>query len=210
MTQPQPIILSKSNNSFASQKTINSSETATFDLDMDLLLLPKEKYFCEEYIRSLNATDAARNAGYPDTKSLPSVAYELLTRPHVRAYVKHLMQLRSQITFVDAFYVVENLKVVLQRCMQAVPVMKFDPVQKRMVQEVEVDEVGNEIGVYTFDSTGANKSLELLGRHTGMFNDKLDMDIKQRVAVVGQVLANVIHSNAPLAIREEDIDGYNE
>ncbi len=49
--------------------------------------------------------------------------------------------------------------------MQAVPVMRFDAVEKRMVQAT--DEFGNDI--WQFDSTGANRSTELIGKHLGMF-----------------------------------------
>lgn len=51
------------------------------------------------------------------------------------------------------------------RCMQKVPVMEFDPVAKGRRQAI--DDEGN--AVWQFDSSGANKALELLGKHLGVF-----------------------------------------
>ena len=80
------------------------------------------------------------------------------------------MNERSQKTLVDAHYVVERLKVVAERCLQAHPVMVWDPKQKAMVQKV--DEDGNH--VWEFDSVGANRALELLGKHKAMFTDNIN------------------------------------
>ena len=44
-----------------------------------------------------------------------------------------------------------------------------------MAPEPMVDKEGN-IVEWRFDSSGANKALESIGRHLGMFNDKLKVD----------------------------------
>lgn len=62
-----------------------------------------------------------------------------------------------------------GLKEVAQRCLQRVPVMEFDRVERRMVQAQT--EGGKD--VWEFDSTGANRSFELLGKHLGMFEKKM-------------------------------------
>ena len=49
--------------------------------------------------------------------------------------------------------------------MQATPVMRFDNVEMRMVQVKDDD--GRD--VWEFDSNGANKALELIGKHVGVF-----------------------------------------
>jgi hypothetical protein len=38
-----------------------------------------------------------------------------------------------------------------------------------MVQKTELDSEGNSVGVFEFDSAGANKSTELIGKHLGFF-----------------------------------------
>jgi phage terminase small subunit len=74
---------------------------------------------------------------------------------------------------VDATFVVEGLKEVFNRCMQKEPVLDFDPIEKKLKQKV--DEEGN--GVWQFDSVGANKALELLGKHLALFTDKMKQDV---------------------------------
>ena len=61
---------------------------------------------------------------------------------------------------------------ITDRCLQRVPVMYFDKEKKAYVQEK--DEDGH--GVWTFQPAGANKAVENIGRHFGMFNDKLKLD----------------------------------
>jgi len=54
-------------------------------------------------------------------------------------------------------WVVNNLKTVVERCMRQVPV---------------IDKDGNSIGEYRFDASGANRALELLGKHIQEFQRK--------------------------------------
>lgn len=58
------------------------------------------------------------------------------------------------------------------RCLQQKPVMTYDPEVRGMVQAVDAD--GN--GVWQFDSMGANKALELLGKYKAMWTDRLKVD----------------------------------
>ena len=59
----------------------------------------------------------------------------------------------------DRSWVIERLMKVVDRCMQAEPVKDRD---------------GNETGEYKFDSSGANKALQLLGAELGMFTPKTE------------------------------------
>ena len=49
-------------------------------------LTPKQKKFCEYYIQSGNATDAARKAGY-SKKSAEAIGLENLGKPRISAYI---------------------------------------------------------------------------------------------------------------------------
>ena len=68
----------------------------------------------------------------------------------------------------DTFYVLKNLKSVAERCMQAEEVLdrEGNPV---FIQGPD----GEYAPQYKFDQAGATKSLELIGKHVGMFNDKV-------------------------------------
>lgn len=125
--------------------------------------------FCKEYLKDLNATQAAIRAGYSE-KTAKEQGSMLLSRLNIRARVQELMAERSKQTLVDAAYVIEGLVEVKERCLQRQPVMIWDAKQKAMVQKV--DENGNHL--WMFDSNGANKALELLGKHLAMFTDNVN------------------------------------
>ena len=49
-------------------------------------LTPKQKKFCEYYIQSGNASEAARKAGYKE-KNAPFMGAENLKKPQIKAYI---------------------------------------------------------------------------------------------------------------------------
>lgn len=145
-------------------------------------LTDKQEAFCLEYLVDLNGTKAAERAGY-SSNSAYSIASENMRKPEILTRIKALMDERSKETMVDATFVVEGFKDVFNRCMQRVPVMVFDYEEKRMVQKTEEDENGIDQGVWEFDSMGANKALEMLGKHLAMFTDKSKSEDKKDVTV---------------------------
>lgn len=67
---------------------------------------------------------------------------------------------------VSKAWVTTRLMQVAERCMQAEPV---------------TDREGNNTGEYKFDSAGANRALELLGREMGMFVDRKHVKIENDI-----------------------------
>lgn len=135
--------------------------------DLGLHLPEKRRRFVEEYLIDRNGTQAAIRAGY-SPKSATEQASSLLRIPNVAAVVEEASKETSEACAITAEYVLTSLKAVADRCMQATPVMVFSregPVQK-------IDEDGN--AVWEFDSQGANKALELLGKHKKLFTDKVE------------------------------------
>lgn len=124
----------------------------------------KHDLFCREYIVDYNGTQAAIRSGYSE-KTARSQASVLLTNPNILARVRELQHEQVERLAVSADYVVLKLLDTLEKCMQAQPVMKWDYSAQELV----------ETGEYTFDSKGALRALELIGRHLGMFNDKLQL-----------------------------------
>ena len=125
-------------------------------------LTPKQAAFCREYVVDLNATQAAIRAGY-SRRTANEQGAQNLAKLSIRAEVGRLLAERAQRVEVDADFVVRALVENVQRSMQVVPVL---------------DGEGNPIGQYRYNGAVANKALELLGRHLGMFTDK------QEIAVV--------------------------
>jgi phage terminase small subunit len=130
-------------------------------------LSPKQSRFAKEYLIDLNATQAAIRAGY-SPKTANEQACRLLAKVSIQEAVANGQRKIEQKLDITAEWVLKNLKEVAQRCMQHVPVMVFDREEKRRVQATNEDGEG----VYEFDSSGANRSLELIGKHLGMFIDR--------------------------------------
>lgn len=71
-------------------------------------LTPKQQIFCEEYIKSLNATEAAIKAGY-SAKTARSVGSENLTKPDIQTYIQERTSKAQNERIADAKEVLEYL-----------------------------------------------------------------------------------------------------
>ena len=120
----------------------------------------KQRMFCDEYLVDLNGTQAALRAGY-SASCATSQASRMLQLDKVQQYLEAKRRKLEIKTEMSAQYVLQNLKDVAERCMSAQPVVN-------MAGKPVLDENGNP--VYRFDSAGANKALELIGKHLGVFN----------------------------------------
>lgn len=132
-------------------------------------LTPKQQRFVEEYLVDLNATRAAIRAGYSE-KTACEQASRLLANVKVAAAIAEGKKQRSEETKITAEWVLNNLKNIAERCMQAAPVLdkKGDRVY---IENAE----GERVPAFTFDSAGANRSLELLGKHLSLFTDRQEI-----------------------------------
>jgi len=122
----------------------------------------KQERFVQEYIKDGNASQASIRAGY-SSAAAKEIGSRLLTYANVYEAIKEANKMRSERTNITNDYVLTNLKDIVERCMQNEPVLDKD---------------GNETGVYKFNANGANKSLELLGKHLQMFTDKMEVNVK--------------------------------
>ena len=169
-----------------------------------MALTPKQKIFADEYLIDLNATRAYKVA-YPKVKKDESARVngcKLLTNTNVAAYIDKRMKDREKRTEITQDWVLEELRKIASAngtdFAQVVrePVIKnnayvVDPdtgqVQTRdVVRIVPTEELPNEkrmaiaaiketkfgINVETYDRV---RALELLGRHLGMFKDKVEL-----------------------------------
>ena len=124
-------------------------------------LNPKQERFCQEYAVNGNAKQSAITAGY-SAKNAESIGCRLSSNIKVKTRVGELLSKRENKVIITADYVLESLKEVADRCKQAIPVM---------------EKVNGELkatGEWRFDSAGANRALELLGKNLRLFIDKVE------------------------------------
>lgn len=119
--------------------------------------------FVEEYIKDLNATQAAIRAGY-SKKTARSQGARLLTNVDILEAIQEAKEERSERTKIDQDYVLTNIQKVIERCMQ---VQQVD----NCLTQTEDGELAQ---AFMFKEQGALKGLELLGKHLGMFKDKIE------------------------------------
>lgn len=141
----------------------------------------KQKLFVEEYLIDLNATQAAIRAGYsPDTAK--AIGCENLTKPDIRAQIDRAMAERSRRTGVNADRVVRELAKIA--FVNAADVINAEDATLREDAAPEDTAAIQSVKVKTFGEDGLEreikmadkiKALELLGKHMGMFTDRLQV-----------------------------------
>lgn len=119
----------------------------------------QQRLFADQYLVLNNGTKAAIAAGYSE-KSARSQASQLLVVEEIEEYIEERRKEISKISLVDAAWVQTRFKEISDRCMTAEPVMSQ----------------GLPTGEYEFDSSGANKATEMLGKIIGIF----EKDNKQK------------------------------
>lgn len=156
----------------------------------------KQKRFVEEYLIDLNATQAAIRAGYsPDTAG--SIGNENLKKPEICACVEKAMAERSKRTGVCADRVVQELAKIAFLNLRDVIDPKTAAVREdasdedtAALQSIKVKKSYSETGEsIEREAKAADKlrALELLGRHLGMWNDKLDVNGVEGVVIVNDI-----------------------
>lgn len=141
----------------------------------------KQKRFIEEYLIDLNATQAAIRAGYsPDTAK--SIGSENLTKPDIQARIARAMAERSRRTGVNADRVVMELAKIA--FVNAKDVIDSDtatvrpdalPEDTAAIQSVKVKTFGEDGLEREIKMADKLKALELLGKHLGMFKDRVEL-----------------------------------
>lgn len=76
-------------------------------------MTPKQKKFCEFYVQSGNATDAARKAGY-SPKTAEVIGLENLRKPGIKAYIAEIVGDQDKKRVADANEVLEFYSAVMR------------------------------------------------------------------------------------------------
>ncbi|TPH22906.1 terminase small subunit [Haemophilus haemolyticus] len=137
-------------------------------------LTPKQEKFCQLYIELGNASEAYRqsyNCSKMTTKTVNEEAARLLNNPKITARVEGLQQAHRQRHNLTVDNIIADLQELRDICMGRKSVVLTDVVKN--AQEGSVNAVDSP--VFVFEPTSANKALELLGKHLGMFANKVDV-----------------------------------
>ncbi len=143
----------------------------------------KQKIFADEYLIDLNATRAYK-VTYPRVKNddtAAAAAARLLRNVKVAAYVEKRMQDRQKRTEITQDRVIEELAAIaFARATDFTQIVNGKVVwtdtenlseeQSRAIAEIKEGKNGIELKL-----NDKEKALELLGRHLGMFKDKLEV-----------------------------------
>lgn len=149
-----------------------------------MALTKKQKLFIEEYLIDLNATQAAIRAGY-SSDTAKEIGCENLTKPNIRTHIDKAMAERSRRTGVNADRVVQELaKIAFINATDVIDpktaTVKEDalPEDTAAIQSVKVKTFGEDGLEREIKMADKIKALELLGKHMGMFKEKVDVNIQ--------------------------------
>lgn len=148
----------------------------------DVGLTDKQRIFCQEYIVDLNATQAAIRAGYSES-SAGSIGQENLTKPAIQAAIQRAMDERQSRTEITQDRVINELARIafsdlcdfVEFDKNGVSVRDSQEVDGRVVAEISerATRYGRNKRIKLHDKI---KALEMLGKHLGLFNDKLKLE----------------------------------
>lgn len=147
-------------------------------------LTAKQQRFVEEYLIDLNATQAAIRAGYSPATAY-SIGSELLNKPEIRARVDIALADRSKRTGINADLVLEELGKLMR--VNADDVINMDDATVKSdasradtaaIASVKVKVIPTEDGQIVEREVKMHdklKAIELVGKHLGMFQNKLEL-----------------------------------
>lgn len=124
----------------------------------------KQKKFIEEYVICLNATEAAKKAGY-SKKTAYSIGQENLKKPEIKKAINEYLKKIQDEKIADAKEVLQHLTSVLRG--------------EQMEETIVIEGQGNGISKAKkikkeISPKDRLKAAELLGKRYGLFNDKLE------------------------------------
>lgn len=156
----------------------------------------KQKRFVEEYLIDLNATQAAIRAGYKKSEYTDTNANKLLENTRIAEEIEKAMAERSRRTGINQDRVLQEIaKLAFVNIADVIDVntgaVKEGATDEDLacIQSIKykTSETSNGFSVEREVKIADKKAnLELLGRHLGMWKDKVEMDLITPVMFAGE------------------------
>lgn len=157
-------------------------------------LTEKQQRFVDEYLIDLNATQAAIRAGY-SVKTANEQGSQNLAKLSIQQAIAEQMAERSKRTGINQDRVVLELaKIALVKITDVVDSkgrIKDTATEDDLacIESIKYKESESDTGSSVereVKIASKLKALELLGKHLGMWNDKLDVNITQPIVISGE------------------------
>ena len=148
-------------------------------------LTDKQKAFVEEYLLDLNATQACIRAGYSPQTAMEQ-GYQLLQKTSVQKAISTAMAERSKRTGINQDRIVQELaRIAFVKITDVVDsngdirtnASDDDLACIESYKVKESDSVNGSSSEREVKLASKMKALELLGKHIGMWNDRLQVDV---------------------------------
>lgn len=147
-------------------------------------LTAKQNIFVAEYLVDLNATQAARRAGY-SSKTADKIGPALIGKSSIQAAIQEAMKIQEKRTSITADRVLLELSKIAFGDLRGVMEWTADGVRLKDSSDLTDEQAalisemcetttkdGGSLKVKTNDKL---KALELIGRHLAMFDDKMNL-----------------------------------
>ena len=152
-------------------------------------LTPKQELFCREYLKDLNATQAAIRAGY-SVKTANRIAAQLLSKLDIQNRIVELKTKRNEEVGIDAAYVLRRLTEIDQMDVLDIllangelkPIKDWPKVWRTTLSGMDVVEMASADSAALLKKIkwpDKVKNLELLGRHVSVqaFKDNVKNEV---------------------------------
>lgn len=149
-------------------------------------LTPKQSTFVQRYLATLNASQAAREAGY-SAQSAGRYAVELLTKPHIQAAISQAMKTHQKRLELDTEFVLRRLMNVAAFDIGEVfeddgslrPIRDWPGHARELVAGVKTQEIRDGDGVAVGQTRELKlpdriRALELLGKRLKLWVDRVE------------------------------------
>jgi len=108
----------------------------------------KQERFCREYVKTGHGTNSAKLAGYSEKTAFVQ-STENLRKPNIIKEIERLLKPEIKAVQITQEFILQKLR--------------------ENAEKASSDEF--------YNASGVNKAIELLGKHIGMFNDKVEAPV---------------------------------